>query len=178
MPRDYEEEEIEEGEITTEESYTPPSKEEVRWMYNYNELYKQIKLSLLGLREEYDKKTGTWKIVRETEPFLPEKAVSEILTLIKGYVNIITGLTYLSEERVLQLCYFIYLDLAQFLLLKRKEYQLTPEKASQVLNIIISIFEANLRKSIGGFGMRILGVMERVIEHKVGMEPKRKLWPF
>ena len=70
----------------------------------------------------------------------------------------------------------IYVDLAQFLLMKRKEYELTPEKASQILNIIISIVETNFRKSIGGFGMRIIGVTEKVVEHRV--EPKKKWWPF
>jgi hypothetical protein len=174
MPREEEEYE-EEGGGTVEESYTPPSKEESRWMYDYNEIYRQIRLSLLGLREEYDKKRG-WITVKDSEPLLPEKAVSEIMTLIKGYVNKVTGLTYLSEERVLNLCHMIYIDLAEFLLMKRKEYELTPEKATQVLNIIISIIETNLRKSIGGFGMRIIGVSEKVIEHRV--EPKRKLWPF
>ena len=169
----YEEEDTAE---TVEESYTPPSKEESRWMYNYNEVYKQLKLSFLGLREEYDEKTKTWKIVRESEPLLPENAVNEILALIKGYVNKITALTVLNEDRVLTLCYYFYLDLAEFLFMKRKEYQLTPEKASQIINIIISVIETNLRRSIGGFGMRIVGVSEKVIEHRV--EPKKKWLPF
>lgn len=174
MKEEYEEVDREENLETIETSYIPPDKETVRWMFEYNNLMWEIRAKLLGGWVVKDKITDSFVIKkpRGVKPLMNESGVEGTMAVINAFANVIQGLTYLTEERILEICRDLNIALAKKYYINMEKYDLTPETASIVLRMCMNIIEMNLRKSIQGMSMRIIGTTERVIETKT--EGKKK----
>lgn len=158
---------------TIQTSYIPPSKEEARWMFDYERLYWEIRAKLMGGWITQDK-MNNYLIVRPkgVNPLLNTTGIEQTMALINAFVSKIQGLTIVDEERILTLCKDLYIKLARFYYTNMEYFDLDPEKGSIVLRIIVNLFEANLRKSLAGMSMRIIGQTERIIETRA--EPKKR----
>lgn len=158
---------------TIETSYTPPSKEEARWVFDYSHLYWEIKARLLGGWITQNKK-NEYQIVRPkgANPLLNVSGIEETMALINGFVTKIQGLTVLDEERVLILSKDIYIKLAQLYYINMENFDIDPARASIIVRMIMNLFESNLRKSLQGRSLLLIGQTERIVETRT--EPTRK----
>lgn len=171
MPEDIET--IEEPVETVSTSYTPPSEEVARWFFDYRQLYWEIKAHLYGGWLEEDKR-GNYVIKKpkKANPFMNVKGIEDTMALINAFITKIQALTILDENRILRLCKDLYVKLAKLYYVNMEKYNLEPAKASIVIRIVMSAFESNLRKSLGGRSMVLIGQTERVVEQRV--QPRKK----
>jgi len=171
MEEDFEAVEEDVEQIST--TYTPPSKEEARWIFDYEKLYWEIRAKLMGgwLTQN---KLNEYVIVKPkgATPLLNITGIEQTMALVNGFITKIQALTILDEERILTLCKDLYINLAKFYYINMEEFDLTPERASLVIRIVCNLFETNLRKSLGGRSMQIIGMTEKIIETKT--TPKRR----
>lgn len=157
--------------------YQPPSREESRWLFDYRELYWEIKARLMGGYVTQDVQ-GNYKIIRskDAEPMLNTRGIEETMSLLNAFVTKIQGVTYLDEERIFELCRDIYVKLAKLYYIQMENYNINPSKASVVIRFVMNNIESNMRKSIGGRSMQMIGQTERIVETR--NEPKRRFWLF
>lgn len=153
---------------------TPPSEKDARWMLDYIRLYWEITAHLYGgqLTQE---KTGDqqYKIVRRrgAKQFMNDKGIEETMSIFNGFVNKIDATSLTNEDRILDKCTRLHEELAFNYFINMKRYELTREKASLVIKMIVNAFESNSRKSIGAIMLKTLGGSETV--HMVMTEGKR-----
>jgi hypothetical protein len=147
--------------------YTPPSKEEGRWIFDYTTLYWEIKARLLGGWIIQDN-NNQYQIMRPqgAVPLLNSSGIEETMSIINGFVSKIQALTLLDEERVLTLCRDLYVKLAMLYYIKMEDFELDPARASIVIRMIMNMFESNLRKSISGISLKMIGQTEKVVVTK------------
>jgi hypothetical protein len=170
MPKEeYEEEEETEREEVT---FQPP--EDVRWLFNYENLYAQIEAYLRGEALIYNPKYESYTRKKVSEPLLNEKGVQEVMTLVRSHINMLGALSNYDEERIYMLCRHLHIDLANLLFINAEEFGVQPHKIPIVCGIVMNNIEHNLRRSIGAMGMKSVTVSERIIETRV--EPKKKKW--
>jgi hypothetical protein len=157
-------------------TYTPPSDQIARWYFDYSRLYWEIKAHLYGGWLEEDK-NGNYlmKKPKNANPFLNTKGIEDTMALVNSFITKIQALTILDEERILTLCRDLYIKLAQLYYVNMEKYELIPEKASVVIRIVMNAFETNLRKSLGGRSLLLIGQTERIVEQKVEA-PRKKIF--
>ena len=173
MNEDIEEIKEQVEEVST--TYTPPSDEVARWYFDYSRLYWEIKAHLYGGWLEEDK-FGNYiiKKPKSAVPFMNTRGIEDTMTLVNGFITKIQALTILDEERILALCRDLYISLSILYYVNMEKYELTPEKASVVIRMVMNAFETNLRKSLGGRSLLLIGQTERVIEQKIE-QPRKKI---
>lgn len=181
MPREGEREYIREDKRDPTEQidthWSPPSRDEGRWMFDYSMLYWEIKARLMGGSLSQDKMRNYMiNIPKGAVPIMNTRGIEETMSLINGLVTKIHGLTIVTEDRVHELCRDLMVKLAKLYYVNMTNFALKPEKAYLVIRIIMYLFEANLRKSIQGYSMKMMGQTEKFITTQT--EPKRKWWPF
>jgi hypothetical protein len=110
---------------------------------------------------------------RHARAFLNTEGIEDTMTIINGYITKIQALTILDEERIMAMCRTLRVELAKLYYTNMEKYQTTPEKASIVIDMILNAFETNLRKSLGGRSLMLIGQTERIVEQRV--EPKKKI---
>lgn len=157
--------------------YHPPSREDSRWLFDYLDLYWEIKARLMGGYVSINNQ-GNYDIIRDKDsaPMLNTLGIEETMSLINAFITKIQALTYLDEERIFELCRDIYIKLSKFYYVNMEKYEIYPAKASLVIRMIMDMFESNMRKSIGGRSMLLVGQTERIIETKT--EPKKRFGIF
>lgn len=169
-------EEIEEPSEEISTTYTPPSDEHARWFFDYSRLYWEIKAHLYGgwLVED---KNGNYVIKKpkKAKPLLNVEGIEDTMAIINGFVTKIQALTIMDEERIFSWCRELHIRLALLYYNNMEKYELTPEKASIIVRMIMNAFESNLRKSLGGMSMRLIGQTERIVEQRVET-PRRKFF--
>jgi len=171
---DFELEELEREIEKIETNYRPPSEKEARWFFDYQRFIWELRAKLMGGYITQDK-DGFYKIMRfkGCKGLLNKQGVEDIVSLVNGFVtDKIHPLSIFTEERILQLCRDLYTKLAIMLYKNMEFYEIDPGKASVILRMVMNLFEANLRKAIGGMSLRMLGQTEKVIEQKT--EPKKR----
>ncbi len=164
-----------------EESYNPPEEKEVRWMFDYRLLVYELKAKLKGGYVEEDKKTGAIKIKvpKGAKPLMNEEGIEQTIALISAFIDgRIYGLSIYDEDRVMIICRYLMRKLSDFYYVNMEKFDLTPDKATIVISIILNLFESNLRKSLAGMGMRVIGSSERVIVKEGDDKEKRSILPF
>lgn len=160
-------------EVTT--SYTPPSEESARWFFDYKQLYWEIRAKLYGGWLEEDKK-GNYVIKKPkyASYFMNTQGIEGTMSVINAFVTKIQALTIFDEERIMELCRDLHITLAKHYYINMEKYDLDPIKATIVIRMIMNLFESNLRKSLGGKSMMLIGETERIVEQRV--EPRKKLF--
>jgi hypothetical protein len=173
------EDDIEDIKEPTEEistTYTPPSDEQARWFFDYSRLYWEIKAHLYGgwLVED---KNGNYVIKKpkNAKPLLNTIGIEDTMAIINGFITKIQALTIIDEERIFIWCRELHIRLSQLYYINMEKYELTPEKASVIVRMIMNAFESNLRKSLGGMSMRLIGQTERIVEQRVEASRKKFL---
>jgi hypothetical protein len=157
-----------------ETHYSPPSRDDSRWMFDYQALYWEIRAKLMGGWIIQDKQNNyVIKKPKGVNPLLNGDGVEETMALINGFISKIQGITIVDEERVLTLCRDLYVKLSQLYYVNMERYEITPEKASVVLRMVMNLFETNLRKSLGGMSMKMIGQSERIVETRAEQPKKR-----
>lgn len=159
---------------TIETEYSPPSEEQARWLFDYTHFIWQLRAKLMGgYLTEDKKKNFVIKRPKGAKPLMTTEGVEETISIINGFVEgRIHGLTILTEERIYTICRDLYIKLAKHYYINMERYGLDPAKASMILRMIMNLVEANLRKSIAGKSLMLIGSTERVTVHKV--EGKKK----
>ena len=166
-------EDIDEPTERVSTTYSPPSDKESRWFFDYEKLYWEIKAHLFGGWLEEDKR-GNYiiKKPKSAKPFMNIEGIESTMALINAFVTKIGALTILSEDRILELCGDLHTKLSVLYYVNMDKYNLTPDKASVVIRMVMTSVEANLRKSLGGKSLMLIGETEKIVEQKV--VPKKK----
>lgn len=161
--------------MTTE--YSPPSDEAARWVFDYEKVYWQMKANLYGGWLVEDKK-GVYVIKkpRNAKQFMNTEGIESTMALINGFISKLQSISDFDEERILQLCNSINDKLAIFYYQNMDKFDLTEERASVVIRMIMTNIEANFKKSLNGASMRMLGTTEKVITTRD--ESPRKIMGF
>lgn len=170
----YEKSLEERGLETIATDYSPPSLSESRWIYDYTLLYWEIKAALIGGWVTEDKK-GNYVIKRpkNAKPIMNSLGIEETITDINAMVTKIQALSIYTEERIFEICWSIADSIVHSLYINMERYEITPEKARKIRDIIMSLIESNMRKSIQGRSMLMIGQTERIIETR---QPEKKKW--
>jgi hypothetical protein len=103
------------------------------------------------------------------------EGIEDTMTIINCFVTKIQALTIFDNERISTWCRELHKALAKLYYINMEKYELTLEKASVVLRMIMNTFESNSRKSLGGTGMRLIGQTERIVEQRVET-PRKKIF--
>lgn len=157
---------------TEETEFSPMDREHVRWIYDYTELYWEIKAKLKGGWLTMDK-DGNYriKIPQGAVPMMNDRGIEETMSLINGFVNKIQALTQYDEDRILEWCMKIDIALAHKYYINMENYSIDPINADIVIDMIMNLIESNLRKSHGAIGLKTTSQSERVItEHRQGRD--------
>ncbi|MCS7231790.1 MAG: hypothetical protein RMJ67_06605 [Elusimicrobiota bacterium] len=164
---EIEEREEEDKDFETVETYYNPPKENVRWMFDYSKLYWEIRAKLMGGWLEEDK-DGNFVIKKPkgVYPFLNKTGIEQTMAVINAFITKVQGLTFFDEDRIIDLCRHLFRELSVFYYINMEKFDLTPERAKIVIRLILDLYEANLRKSIGGLGIKLMGTTERIVETK------------
>ena len=100
------------------------------------------------------------------KPMLNDVGIDETLSEL-GMVTEIQGFSYYKdEERILLLTKDLHISLAKFYRINMERFELTPTKASLLIKILTDLYEANMRRSIGGRSLNIIGGSEKVVVTK------------
>lgn len=167
-------------EITT--AYQPSADKTARWMYDYDRLYWELKAKLYGGWLTEDKK-GFYVIrcPKNSEPFMNEQGIEKTMAIVNGFISKIQALSIISEERILELDLELNFALVAFYYENMEEFNMSRATASVVIRMIMSMVEANWRKSINGNGLRWASGSERVLETVNQAQPQpgllRRLLP-
>lgn len=161
----------------------PPSDDDARWMFDYRMSYWDLKAKLMGgelTQEQSGENKGNFVIIRKvgSHPFMNDDGINKTMAMLSGHVSKIQALSQLNEDRVLQLCQVLSEDLIVYFAIHHAEFGMSLFDASKVIGLIMDNYETNLRKSIGGQGLRTIGGSEHVIETRTDSQPKKKLFGF
>jgi len=162
----------------TDISYTPPKAEDVRWAFNYDIFILQLRAKLMGGWLIEDKQIGyKIQLPADSKPLMNTEGIDQTIAFVNGFVDgRIQGLTVYNEERILKICQDLHRRLTDFYFIKMEQFNLTPETAKVIIAMIMNLFESNLRKSLEGRTLKMLGESERIVTTKD--ESKRKWLPF
>jgi hypothetical protein len=164
---------------TSETKYIPPNIDEARWIFNYTNIYWEIKARLMGGWITQDKQ-GNYLVVKPkgTRPMMSSTGIEETMATINAFVTVIQGLTWLDEDRILKLCLDLSVKLDIFYYINMEKFDLEPERASIVKRIVMNMVETNMRKSIAGNSMKLIGQTEKIVETRVEEGKKHKFLPW
>ena len=164
-----------------ETNVMPPTDDQARWMFSYRELYWDIKAKLMGgelTQEKSGDNRGSYLIIRRKgfRPFMNDEGVEETMAIIYSFVSKVQALSIIDEERIFNISRMLNVELASYYFIHYKEFDLTLDRATIVIEIIMNNFETNLRKSIQGQGLKIIGGTEKVIETRSDQQGRKKLF--
>lgn len=152
--------------------YRPPTKD-VRWIFDYESLYWEIKAKLMGGWVTKNKDDEIVIIIPDgVRPMLNITGIEETMAIVNGFISKIQGLSILDEERVFVMCKDLWIKLSKMYYINMENFDIDPARASIVLRVIMNLFETNLRKSLGGRSMRMIGETEKIVQSIE--EPERK----
>ena len=156
-------------EVIGAEVYNPPEDKNVRWAFDYTRLIWEIRAKLKG-GYLVENKDGEWEIKYYSDnppQLMSDEGIEHTIALINAFVDgRVHGMSIYDNDRIMMLCRDLFVRLSQFYYVNMERYDLTPEKANIVIRIIISLFESNLRKSLGGTSLRLIGSTEKIIFKK------------
>lgn len=159
--------------LKEEFTYIPPENKDVRWLFDYSFFIMELRAKLMGgMLEQYGNKL---KFIKLSEPLMNETGIDQTIALVNGFVYQIQALSVLNEERVFEICKDLAISLAKFYYKNMDNFNLTPEKASVIIRLIMVLFETNLRKSIGAKALMMIGQSERVSIVEKEQEKKKFL---
>ena len=166
------EEEIDDDVETIHTDYVPPSEKDAKWVFDYENLYWQIKAQLMGgwLTTDKDGKVLI-KRPKGAAPLLNKNGIEETMSTLVTFITKIGALTVLTEERILQRCLKLANILVFFYAKHHEDFGVEVDDCERIIEGIMGLYEDNLRKSIGGKSLTMIGTSERTIEHK---GPQRK----
>lgn len=159
--------------------YSPPTEEIARWYFDYSKIYWEIKSALMGgWLEEDNKGNYLIKKPKKSEAFMNTKGIEDTMALVNGFITKIQALTITNEERILLICKDLYIKLAQLYYINMRNYNLEPSKASIIIRMVMNFYENNLRKSIDGRSLLLIGQTEKITEVRTDQGRKRKFLGF
>ena len=166
-----------------ETNIMPPTDDQARWMFEYRTLYWDIKAKLMGgelTQEQTGKDAGKYLIYRRAgfRPFMNDNGVEETMALVNFAISKIQALSIYDEERILVQSKLLNIELAIYYFIHYREFDLSLDRASLVIELIMNNFESNLRKSIQGQGLKVIGGTERVVTTQIDNEKKKKFGLF
>jgi hypothetical protein len=178
--RDDDVEVIDEPHEVIDTHYRPPLDERARWLFDYTRLYWELKAKLLGGWLVTDEKSGSFKIERPRRAvaFMNDRGVEQTMAVVNGFITIVQGTSIYDEQRIYALCFEFNEKLNLYYYQNMDDFDLPPDRASLVIRLIVDGFEANMRKSIGGASLKIIGSTERVIETRATEKPAKRFGLF
>jgi hypothetical protein len=175
----------------TKTSYKPLTGDETRWMFDYRQLYWEIKARLMGGWITQNK-MNEYVIIKpkDAQPMMNSTGIEATMSYINAFVTLIQGLSFIDEERIMTLSKDLWIKLAKlyyirmedrhivvlgiivnaefnkggFINTEEKGFDLSPDKANIVLREVMNLFETNMRKSISGNTLKLLATTEKRIE--------------
>ena len=146
-----------------ETHYAAPSEKDSRWMLDYTYLFWELTARLYGGYLLQDKH-GQYRIkYRSDAMLLNKRGINGTISFLNGFVTKIGATSYFEDEnRILNRCRDLHIKLAHHYYDHMDDYDLTPSKASLIIDMILSAIEDNLRKSIRAKMMQTLGGPEEV----------------
>jgi hypothetical protein len=167
----FDNEEIEEvspmEEIGTK--YVPPEEKEARWYFDYEHLYWEIKAHLYGGWIIQDPGSHEYRIKRprDATPFMNARGVEDTMALFNGLVNKIGAITISDERQIRLWCRELMTSLAIMYYRRMDAYEMSPDKADLVIMMVVSAFQSNMNKSLGGRSLQLLGTTEKIVHSTV-----------
>ncbi len=165
---------MEEGEREEREERLAPSPEVILKLLDVDEYIQRIDAYLSG---EVIKMTESG-IIREkiegARPLLNQKGRAELLQIMRARLDpVIYSTSILDMDFIRDEVYFFNINLISLFLKKAEEWELDITKFSEIIDFLVSSYEAQLRKALGGQFLRwILGVAG-VVEKE---QKKRRFW--
>lgn len=145
-----------------------PEKVDSKWLFDYDYIWLQFEAHMKGGTLYRNPKTETWFFEREegTFPFMNDRGIKDIMALLRANVNIISGSSWLTEDRVMVLCLDMANALLKMLQNNRLDYDLSESKMQVVVETFMNAYELNLRKSVGGKALIYSMQSEKVMIHR------------
>jgi len=168
------------GKDSTKVSY-PKSEVEPRWLFDYEPEFIRMKTALQGGYLTWKDGKLTQVIPEGSVPYMNTEGIEATMALYTGMITKIDATTsYEDEARVLELCEDDAHVFVNFFTVNMQRFELEPEKASVVLNMLMDSIEANRRKSIGAQGLKLMLTSEeqRTIVTESGKSGLRRLLPI
>lgn len=153
--------------------YKPPVNQDVRWMFDYNFLLVTIRAKLYGGLTEQDKNTGEVLIRYNKDSMLMnEIGIDKTMSLINGYISILHGLSQIEEDRIMLLCRRLAIQLDFWFYNNADDFDIEPSSIAVVVDMIMDLYELNLRRSLAGKTLNLIGTTEHY-EHTQNMEKEK-----
>lgn len=143
-----------------------PQAIQVNQYKDFRIMWAEVEASLLGGQLDYDPITKKYamNIPKGAKPYMTKQGVSDCVTFLKMNVNIATGTSIMDEPRVMKICKKTAQSILIMLQNNRLRYEIEPGKLLFITQMLMNVFEANLRTSIEGKGLEWFLQHERIIE--------------
>ena len=161
MPQENDFEELSQDLESKTTEYTAPVDKDIRWMFDYDMLIWEIRAKLMGgwTTEGTDKKI---KIVRPrgVKPMMNQTGIEQTIGIVRGFVSIVQGLSYVDAERINVLNKELAIALDKEYYINLEKFDMTLMGWSLAKQMVLSLVEFNMRKSLAGNSMRMIGQTE------------------
>jgi hypothetical protein len=137
-----------------------------QWIMDYRYMWAEVEANFRGGYLEWDEINKRWNriIPKKAMPFMNDRGINDVMTLMRTNCSIITGTSIMKEDRVMRLCEDTGNSLLIMLQNNREEYEIAEGKFEAIYTTFMNVFEANMRKSIDGRALLLLTQSERIIE--------------
>lgn len=141
-------------------------------LFNIDDLLERIEAFLRG--EVINKKIdGTYERRKIGKPLLNEQGIQEIMQIMRKRLdNIIYSASNVDIDYIRMETYFFNLNMIELIARKAKDWELEKDQYQELIDHIVSSYEAILRKAIGAlylktmFGIGIASEQEKEKEKK------------
>ena len=162
-----------------EKTYYKPPEDKGMWAFDNNRLFWELKANLMGGHLTQDK-NGYYVIYKrkQSEPMMNKTGIEMTMALFQGYINNVNRISNYDVNRVMDLCRHAHYDFAFLFYKNMDNFQVTPEKASSIISMLMQNVESCLRGSIDGATLRVLQETERTVISRQEQVGNKKLLGF
>lgn len=143
-----------------------PQAIQVNQYKDFRLLWAEVEASLLGGQLDFDPITKKYSLStpKDAKPYMTRQGISDCIAFLKLNVNVATGTSIMNEERVMRICKKTAQSLLIMLQNNRERFEIEPGKLLLICQMLMNVFEANMRTSIDGKGLEWFLQHERIIE--------------
>jgi hypothetical protein len=158
----------------------PKSDDMDRWLFNYENEYIRVKTALKGGYLSLEGGKLIENVPEDATPYMNRRGIEASMAIFSGFVSKISGTSIYDEIRILELVENLAHDLVNLYTANMQKFELDPERASVVIDMLTDSYESNLRKSIDGKSLKWMLSSEemRVVSTEQQKSGWRKLLPI
>lgn len=136
---------------------SPAQTEALQWFFKYDSIFMELEAALRGRHLKWNDKAQQWQIDLSgaAKPVMNEEGIQETMGMIRGVISQVEAFTVFDKPEILGKCKEMNNVLVRFYAVNMKRFELTPEKASFVIRMIMGKYHANLCKSLNGASMEL-----------------------